>query len=106
MITIETLRSVRIGPFTVFDTATAYIGVFLLAPLLTKLFSRYHSYISRTQWVWLTLPIAVVFHLALSLNTPFVALLFHFPSAFIAIPLLIFMLYMGLKDIKNPKNIE
>lgn len=44
---ISVLRQFRIGPFTIFDTAAAYIGIFFLAPLLTKIFSKIHVNISR-----------------------------------------------------------
>jgi hypothetical protein len=105
MISLETLRQLRIGPFSFFDTATAYFGILLIAPLLTKLFSKIGLYINRIQWLWLTLPIAVLFHLLLRLNTPLIKMLMHFPSGIFIAIVLIVMLYLGLKDIRNPKNI-
>lgn len=103
---IGVLRQLRIGPFTIFDTATAYIGIFLLAPLLTKLFSRLHLYISRTAWLWLTLPISVIFHFFLHQNTPFMKMFLDPNGFYIAKIILLFMLYMGLRKIRTPKQIN
>lgn len=103
---IGILRQFKIGSFTIFDTGTAYLGVFLLAPLLTKLFSKLHLYISRTAWLWLTLPISVIFHLVFRQHTPFMKMLLDPNGFYIAKIILLFMLYMGLKNIKNPEKIK
>lgn len=50
---IAALRQYRIGPFTIFDTATAYLGVLILSPILAWLFSKIHINIS-ISWPWLT----------------------------------------------------
>lgn len=107
MINIEVIRQLRIGPFTVFDTATAYIGIFLIAPILTWAFSKIHVYIKRSQWVWLTLPIGLATHLILRLNTPFVEMFLN-PMGYYFIPQLVilFMLFMGIKNVHKRKNIE
>ena len=102
---IGVLRQFRIGPFTIFDTALAYAGIYLVSPLLTKLFSRLHLYISRTAWLWLTLPIAAIFHLVLHINTPFVKMLLD-PNNYMAKIVLLFMLFMGLRNARNPKHIK
>lgn len=106
MISLEVIRQLRIGPFTVFDTATAYIGIFLIAPILTWAFSKIHVYIKRTQWLWLTLPIGLTTHLALRLNTPFTKM-FLSPKDYYFIPQLVIlaMLFMGLKNINKRENI-
>ena len=104
---IEQLRHFRFGPFTYFDTLTAYVGIFLIAPLLTKLFSKFHIYIKRTEWLWLTLPIALTFHFALKLDTPFKQMFLN-PAGYYFIPqiVILFMLFMGLRNSLNPNNLE
>lgn len=101
---IGVLRQFRIGPFAIFDTAIAYAGIFLVAPLLTKLFSRLHLYISRTAWLWLTLPISVIFHFVFRQNTPFMRMLLDPNGFYIEKVALLFMLYMGLRNIRNPQK--
>jgi ABC-type enterochelin transport system permease subunit len=102
---IDFLRQFKIGPFAIFDTTLAYVGIFLVAPLLTKLFSRLQLRISRTAWLWLTLPIAVIFHLVFRQSTPFMKMFLDPNGFYIAKIILLFMLYMGLKNIRIIKKI-
>jgi hypothetical protein len=98
---LNILRQYRIGPFTIFDTGTAYLGIYLLAPLLTNVFSKIHINISRSGWLWLTLPIAVGFHLIFRQNTPFMRMLLNPKSFQIPLLVLIFMTYLGLRNIRK-----
>jgi len=100
---IAVLRQYRIGPFTIFDTATAYLGIFLLSPLLSKIFSKIHINISRAGWLWLTLPISVIFHLVFRQNTPLIKILSDTSQYqfYLVVVIMVFMTYMGLKDINN-----
>jgi hypothetical protein len=99
---IEILRQFKIGPFAIFDTAISYLGFYLLSPLLTKLFSFVHLAIPRSSWLWLTLPIAILFHLAFNQNTPLMKIISD-PTQipfYIAIAILLVITYLGLKNIK------
>lgn len=100
---IEILRQYRIGPFTIFDTVTAYVGIFLVAPILSKLFSWVHISIPKTSWLWLTLPISVAVHFILHINTPFMKMFLDPNGSYIAKIVLLFMLLMGLKQIRIQK---
>jgi ABC-type enterochelin transport system permease subunit len=102
---LDFLRQFRIGPFAIFDTALAYVGIFLLAPVLTKLFYRFHFNISRTAWLWLTLPISVIFHFVFRQSTPFMKMFLDPNGFYIAKIILLFMLYMGLRNIRIIKKI-
>ena len=96
---LSILRQYRIGPFAVFDTVAAYLGIFLIAPLLSKLFSKINVTITRSDWMWLTLPISVLFHLITRQNTPLMKILFN-PNQFpfyLVIFILFLMMYMGLR---------
>ncbi|MFA6519028.1 MAG: hypothetical protein WCV93_05280 [Candidatus Shapirobacteria bacterium] len=100
---LDYLRQFKIGPFAIFDTALAYLAIFLLSPLLTKLFSVFHLSVSRVALLWLTLPISVLFHLIFRQNTPLMKILSD-PSQFsfyLSLGLLLLMTYLGLKDIKR-----
>lgn len=101
---IGTLRQFRIGPFTVFDTLLAYVGIYLIAPLLSKLFAKINISISRSSWLWLTLPISVIPHLIFNQNTPFMKMLLNPNGDYIAKIVLLFMLYMGLRNINIIKQ--
>jgi hypothetical protein len=97
------IRQFKIGPFAIFDSVLAFLGIFLLSPLLTKLFLKMHLNITLSSWMWLTLPLSVVFHVLFRQNTALMKIIFgsnHLYS-FIAIATLLFMTYMGLKNVKN-----
>jgi len=65
---VTMLREYRIGPFTIFDTVLAYLGILIISPLLIKLFSLVHLKITLASWLWLTMPLSVIFHLVFSQN--------------------------------------
>lgn len=100
---IALLRSYRIGSFSIFDFATAYLGIYLVAPLLSKLFLRLGLDIPRSSWLWLTLPISLLVHLALGLSTPLMNMLFDPTGHYLTKLVMIAMLYMGLRAIKVRK---
>lgn len=97
---IGVLRQLRIGPFTIFDTLLAYVGIYFIAPLLSKLFAKINISISRSSWLWLTLPISVIFHLIFNQNTPFIKMVLNPSGDYLAKIVLLFMLYMGLKGVR------
>lgn len=101
MFSLEYLRQFRIGPFTIFDTASAYLGILLLSPILSWLFSKVNLKIPVVSWVWLTMPISVLFHVLFSQSTPVVKILSdpNQPQFYIVLLTLLIMVYMGFKKI-------
>ena len=97
MISIEYLRSFRIGEFAIFDFALAYIGVYLLVPTLNKMILPTKRQLSRLQWLLLVLPLSIIFHLATGNITPLTELALDPGSGYGLIILLALMLYFGLK---------
>jgi hypothetical protein len=76
MDTFQLLRQYRIGPFTVFDSGTAFLGVGLLSPVLSWAFRKLHIAISFLDWMLLTFPLSVLFHIIFHQNTPLMRMLF------------------------------
>ncbi|EKD80155.1 MAG: hypothetical protein ACD_40C00193G0020 [uncultured bacterium] len=70
MSSIEFLRSFRIGEYAIFDLATSFIGVFILSPLLIRLFRMAHLEIPLTSWLLFTLPIGIGTHILTGNYTP------------------------------------
>lgn len=58
---LKTLRSVRVGGFAVFDFATAFAGMYYLAP---------HIGIKPEKALWLTLPTGIISHVIFKVDTP------------------------------------
>lgn len=96
---ISILRQFKIGSFAVFDIVAAYLGVFLLAPFLTKLTLLAKVSVPRVSWMWFTLPLSVVFHLAVNQNTPFMKIILDNTKIGARLVLLA-MLYMGCRQIR------
>lgn len=92
---MEFIRSFRIGPFAIFDFAISYIAIYFLAPYLSKLFAKVGIGINREQWLWLTLPIAVIAHVLSGTDTPFTDMIFDPSGGWIAKIVIIFMLLMA-----------
>ncbi len=97
---IEVLRQFRVGTFSVFDFVTAYLGIFILALILSKLFPKINTHIPMSSWVWLTLPIGVVVHLILQIDSPLIKMLFDLNGSYLVKIVLLFMLFMGFRGIK------
>ena len=93
------LRQFRIGPFPIFDLILAYVGIFLLSPVLTKLAAKLHLSISRLQWIWLTLPIGIAVHLLIGQQTPLTKMFIDINGYYLIKIIILFMTFMGLKDV-------
>jgi hypothetical protein len=70
MFNIKYLRSFKILDYAIFDLAASFIGIYLLSPLLTKLFSLIHLNIPRASWIYFTIPLGIVFHIIFGNYTP------------------------------------
>jgi hypothetical protein len=98
---IEYLRQFRILNFAIFDFVASYIGMLLFAPLLSRIAKKAGLNLTLSHWLWLTLPLSVVFHLAFSRMTPFTQAVVGTSGGYLEKLIIIGMLYMGLKDIKS-----
>lgn len=99
---VSTLRQYRIGPYSIFDFATAYLGIFIVSPLLTRLAARFNLNISRTNWLWLTIPIGIITHIIIRQHTLLTSQFLNPNGDYLVKIIVLFMVYMGLKDIKKP----
>lgn len=90
----------RLGPFRMFDFVGTYLVVLLLSPLLTKIALWFHVKIGRVAWLWLLLPISALVHFAINQETTLTKMLLDPNDYHIVKVLIIFMLIMGIKDIK------
>jgi len=103
---IAYFRQFRIEGFTIFDSGASFLGVYILAPLLTRLFRLFGIEISRKSWLYLVLPMGILGHLLSGTKTPMTEE-FLDPRGYYPLKLIILiLLFMGLKDIKIAKKIE
>jgi hypothetical protein len=104
MIPIEFLRQFRLGEYAIFDLATAFLGIYLLSFLLSKIFLKLRIDISKKSWVLLTLPIGIITHLLLGKMTPMTRNFLDIHDHYVLKIIIIGLLLLGLGDIKIVKK--
>ena len=100
MITIEFLRSFKLGEYAIFDLVVSFLGVYLLAPVLTQLFKFTKLNIPLASWLYLTLPISILFHLLVGRYTPMTKYFLDPTGHYILKIFILGLLVLGLKDIR------
>lgn len=98
--TIEYLRHFRIGGYAIFDFAVSFLAVYLVAPLLSKLFLKIGVDIPKVNWLYLTLPISIAVHLSFGNITPMTANFLDLHGHILLKIIMLGLLFMGLKGIK------
>ncbi len=100
MITIENLRQYRLGGYAIFDLLASFLGIYLLSPLLSKIFLKLGIEIPKQNWLFLTLPLGIVAHLLAGTITPMTKD-FLSPNTHYFLKLLVLIsLIFGLKGIR------
>lgn len=104
MTQIEYLRQFRIGEFAIFDFTAAFLGMFLLAPLLSWLFKKMGILVPLRNWVILMLPISVLAHILVGTYTPLTKQFLdpsgHYLTKMVIVACCIFSL-MGIKRVTS-----
>ena len=104
VMTIELLRQFRIGGYAIFDLLVSFLGIYLLAPILTKFLLKYKINIPKIGWLYLTLPLSIVVHLMVG-NMTQMTRDFLDPNGHYIIKLIIIGLFiMGMKTITKLKK--
>jgi hypothetical protein len=103
MTTIETLRQFRIFEYAIFDLALAFIGIAILAPLLSKLSRKIGLEISLKSWLLLTLPISIVSHILVGEITPMTESFLRPEGHYLLKIITVIVLFWGIKEIKVVK---
>lgn len=103
MFSIEFLRQFRIGGYAVFDFAVSFLGMYLLAPLLSKIFLKLRIDIPKRNWLFLTVPISVAAHLLVGTITPMTRNFFDPNGHYILKIVVLGLLFFGLQNIKIVK---
>lgn len=106
---IAYLRHYRIAGFSIFDFATAFLGMALISPLLSWLFKKIGILVPKKNWVILTLPISIVAHLLIGNITPFTKYFFDLSGHYL-IKLIVIGCFIwgmtGIRRITSPTSKE
>lgn len=104
MITIEYLRSFHIGPYAIFDFVVSFLGVYLLSPILSKLFLKIGLKLSAHNLLLLTVPASILIHLLVGKITPMTRDFLNPDDHYLLKFLIIALIYFGIRDIKIIKK--
>jgi len=102
--TIEFLRQFRIAGYAVFDFAAAFLGMFLLSPLLSKMFLRLRLDIPKKNWIFLAVPIGIAVHLLVGTITPLTRNFLDIRGHYILKLIVLALCFFGFKGIKMVKK--
>jgi hypothetical protein len=98
---IDFLRQFRLGGFAVFDFAAAFLGIFLIAPFLSKIFKKLGLKIPRRSWVFLTLPIGIMVHILIGKITPMTKEFLDSSGHYLLKVIIAVLFILGLVSIKR-----
>jgi len=104
MIPIEFFRQFRFSGYAIFDFVAAFLGIYLLSPLLSKIFLKFRIDISKQNWLLLTLPISIFAHLLFGRITPMTRDFIDIHNHYILKVLILSLLILGIKGIKIVKK--
>ncbi len=100
MITIEYLRSFRLAGFALFDFTLSFVGIYLLSPLLSKLFSKIGLKITTKSWMILTIPLSILIHALFGVHTPLTVNFFNLYGYYNEKIIVLALTYWGVQNIK------
>lgn len=104
MIPIEFFRQFRFSGYAIFDFVAALLGIYLLSPLLSRIFLKLRIDVPKKNWLFLTLPIGILAHLLVGEITPMTKDFFDIHDHYILKLLIIGLLILGIKGIKIVKK--
>lgn len=101
--TIESLRQYKIFGYAVFDLTVSFLGVYLLAPLLSRFFGLFKIEIPKQNWLYLTLPLSILVHIAVGNFTPMTKNILNLQGNYVLKILVFGLLLLGLRGIRVMK---
>ncbi len=104
MIPLEFLRQYRIFGYAIFDFVAAFLGMYLLSPLLSKLFRKLGLEIPKRNWLFLTLPIGILSHILVRNITPMTKDFINIHDNYILKIVIIGLFALGISGIKRVKK--
>ncbi len=99
MFNLAYLRSFRFYDFATFDLTVSFLGVLILAPLLTRFFHLFKLDIPTSSWLYFTLPIGVIMHIVIGQQTLMVKYLLDPTGHYWLKLILIVLTILGIRGI-------
>jgi len=89
-----------LGGYAVFDLVVSFLGVYLLAPGLSKLFFKIGIIIPKENWLFLTLPLGILIHALVETNTLMTKNFFQLQSNYGLKLIILTLIILGLRGIR------
>lgn len=102
---IEYLRSFRVYGYAIFDIAISFIGVYLLGPLLSSLLQKVRIRVPVKNWLFLTLPLGLIFHLIFQQNTRMTVNLLDPHAHYLLKVFFLILLILGLRGVRLGRSV-
>ena len=104
MITLEFLRQFRIAGYAIFDLVVSFLGIYLLSPLLSRLFLYLRVKVPKSSWLLFTLPMGIGAHLLIGTITPMTKNFLDMNSNYVLKIVIALLFILGLRGIKITKK--
>jgi hypothetical protein len=104
MFTIEFLRHYRVLGYAIFDLTVSFLGMAILAPLLSRMMRKVGYIVPMVNWVWMTLPIGILAHLLVGKITPMTAQFLNPDGDYVLKAIIFVMFVLSLVGIKRAKK--
>ncbi len=98
MLNLEYLRSFKIYQIAVFDVVISYLGIYLISPILIKLFNKIGIKTSKKTWMWLMFPLSLLAHFFIGQDTTLLKMFLNPNSFYTVKAVIVFMLIMAFKN--------
>lgn len=100
---LDYIREFRIFNYAIFDLIVSFLWIYLLSPFLSKSFFKIWIIIPKVNWLFLTLPIWIFFHVIFWSFTPMTENFLDFSDFYVLKWIVIILLFLWLRNIKINK---
>jgi len=104
VMTLETIRQIRLGEYAVFDLVLAFVGVYWAAPLLSRICRRLGVEVPRQSWLLLTLPLGLLVHLLIGSMTRMTREFINPEGDYLLKVLIVGLVLLGVKGMKRTRR--
>ena len=100
MISIEFLRQFRFGGYAIFDFGVSFLGIYLLSAFLSKIFLKIKVFVPKQNWLFLTLPVSIIFHILVGSMTPMTKYFIDINGHYFLKILILVLTFLGVRGIR------
>lgn len=104
MNTLEFLRQFRLAEYAIFDLGVSFLGMYLLSPSLSNIFSKLRIRVPKENWLFLTLPMGILVHVLVGSMTPMTQNFLDMSDHYVLKIIILISFVLGVRGIKIIKK--